>query len=184
MGGHFARNKGQRGEREVIAYLQPVVTRTYEAAGLKAPVLQRNSLQAHLGGSDIHGLGWLALEVKYHETEKINQWWEQTVKQAEETQEPVLMWRSANKKWKVMIYVTMLGELVRAQIDLESFLSYFEKRVRMEMAIDGPKLGPKPQVIERSAVVEEVSFVVQQPPKRAPLELGLARPLRIYDRSW
>jgi hypothetical protein len=78
----MARNKGQRGEREVIAVLQPIVNRVYLKYSFEPPLLKRNLLQTREGGFDIMGLEWMALEVKYQEHENVNGWWRQTCKQA------------------------------------------------------------------------------------------------------
>lgn len=82
MSGSYSRDKGQRGEREVIKVLQPTVSKVYIEAGLPAPELARNLSQTRDGGFDIKGLEWMALEVKYQESENIKAWWEQTCRQA------------------------------------------------------------------------------------------------------
>lgn len=82
MGGNFSRNKGQRGEREVIKLLQPTVSKVYMEAGFPSLELTRNLSQSQNGGFDIAGLDWLALEVKYQETENVKGWWEQACRQA------------------------------------------------------------------------------------------------------
>lgn len=82
MSGNMSRNKGQRGEREVIKLLQPTVSRVYVEAGFPMPELTRNLSQSREGGFDISGLDWLALEVKYQETENVKGWWEQACRQA------------------------------------------------------------------------------------------------------
>lgn len=82
MGGLMSRNKGQRGEREVIALLQPTVDRLYVQAGYPTPILARNLSQSREGGFDIAGLEWLAIEVKYQENENVKGWWEQACRQA------------------------------------------------------------------------------------------------------
>lgn len=82
MSGSFSRDKGQRGEREVIKVLQPTVSRVYIEAGLPVPELARNLSQTREGGFDIQGLEWMALEVKYQETPNLKAWWDQTCRQA------------------------------------------------------------------------------------------------------
>lgn len=82
MGGAMSRNKGQRGEREVIKLLQPTVTRCYMEKGLDVPSLERNLMQSRAGGFDIVGLEWMALEVKRQEVLNVNLWWKQTCAQA------------------------------------------------------------------------------------------------------
>lgn len=124
------RKKGQRAEREVIELLQPIVDRIYTKNGLEPPLLQRNTLQSHAGGYDIVGLDWLALEVKFQETEHINTWWAQAKRQAKPNQVPVLIWRKSRAPWQVkMVMTAAVGKARIAMpvvISLESFLLYFE----------------------------------------------------------
>ena len=100
-----SRSKGGRGEREVIALLQPIVDDVYRQAGKQAPQLQRNSMQANgLGGCDIVGLPWLAIEVKRCETLLLDQWWQQCCSQAQRGAMPVLVYRQSKQPWKVRLY--------------------------------------------------------------------------------
>lgn len=128
-----ARSKGQRGEREVISLLQPVVNRVAAAHSLTPPVLQRNALQAHLGGNDIHGLDWISFEVKYCENEQLGPWWNQTLRQAAKNEAvPVLFYRCNNAPFKVMFRAYLNTPKDRDQIEMdvvttvEDFLSWFE----------------------------------------------------------
>lgn len=100
-----ARAKGKRGEREVIALLQPIITTEYEALGLEAPQLRRNLSQTRGGGYDIEGVPWLALEVKNCSKDQRNSWWAQTLRQAEVGQEPLLMYKitGSDVGWRAMI---------------------------------------------------------------------------------
>jgi len=146
MAKNFAQNKGARAERQAIELLTPVVIEVYESFGLEQPRLQRNTMQADGGGSDIAGLEWMALEIKHQETLHINQWWEQCVGQAklrivngkEVRQEPVLMYKQNNVKWRVMMYGLLRtgGEQnIRCPVDitLESFLLYFRHKLIKEL---------------------------------------------------
>jgi len=107
MGGTSSQNKGKKGEREVVAILQPLVSQVYIGMGLDAPLLQRNLLQSHRGGCDIVGLEWLALEVKLQEQFAVDAWWQQTLDQCGQRQRPVLFYRKNNVQWKVRCIVTM-----------------------------------------------------------------------------
>ena len=132
MGGKSALAKGNQGEREVIKALQPTVDKVFTERGLEPPILFRNKNQNHLGGYDIDGLDWLALEVKRQETFQINQWWAQTLKQASPQQVPVLFYRRNRMKWRVMMYGYLYCEsdmpCIRTPVDipLGAFLYYFE----------------------------------------------------------
>lgn len=144
--GNFARQKGQRSERAAIELLTPVVNEVYASFGMEQPKLQRNTMQADGGGSDIAGLEWLALEVKHQETLHINQWWDQCVGQVkhkvkngiEVRQEPVLMYKQNNVKWRVMMYGLLRtggpqNIICPVDISVESFLLYFRHRLIKEL---------------------------------------------------
>ena len=151
MGGTMSRNKGQRSERQVIQLLQPVVIRVWEWAtgqGIvigDAPILQRNTLQSDRGGFDIVGLDWLALEVKHQETLAVEKWWQQTVEQATNGKEPVLFYKQNNVKFRVRIWALVWihghgGHLdTVVEMSVESFLDYFEKRLRAELQSRGSR---------------------------------------------
>ena len=104
-----SRSKGGRGEREVIALLQPIVDDVYRQAGKQPPQLQRNSMQANgLGGCDIVGLPWLAIECKRCETLQLDKWWQQCCSQAQKGAMPVLVYRQSKQPWKVRLYAGLV----------------------------------------------------------------------------
>lgn len=147
MAGKMSRNKGKRGEREIIALLQPVVSEVYTAHGLEPPVLKRNTMQSDGGGFDIHGLEWCALEVKRQETLCLPAWWRQTLRQAGPGTLPVLAYRQSREPWRVRVpvdcsYTTARGEPVVmvfranvpkypsiAEISIEQLLEYVANRL-------------------------------------------------------
>lgn len=147
------RSKGQRGEREVVTMLQSIVDRVIAAinkeiddeisqgvmvrVGKRPDQVQvlRNQLQSAVGGSDLSGIDWLAIEVKYQETENLNSWWAQTQKQTKPGQVGVLIHRANQQKWRVR----MLGKLalidgrhVTCPVDItvDAFLLWFENEFR------------------------------------------------------
>lgn len=144
MGGSMSRNKGKRGEREVIDALQPVVNQVYAAHGyaeVDIPVLKRNTLQSDGGGFDIVGLHWFAPEVKYHETFHVEKWWAQCVAQAGRGQVPVLLWRcNGMRTWNVRMlgYVgaPSLGLTVPVQLSFEDFRKWFRIQLNKEIEND------------------------------------------------
>ena len=131
--GSMAKQKGKRGEREVVKVLQPIVNEVYEKAGLEPPQLYRNQNQSFQGGFDIDGLEWLALEVKRQETLGIKKWWAQTVEQAGEDKEPVLIYRQSRRPWRIMMYGWLdtgdSGIMIPVDITLESFLTYLRLKL-------------------------------------------------------
>lgn len=147
MGGTMSRNKGKRGEREIVDMLQPVVNRLYRACGVEPPILQRNTLQSDMGGCDIVGLQWFAPEVKRQEGGSVNAWWAQAKAQAKDGQVPVLFYRRNGEKWKVRMEARLTvcaGTAVRvvAEISVEAFLVYFETALRkdLEYRINGSEI--------------------------------------------
>lgn len=131
--GAFACSKGKRGEREVVKLLQPIVDKVFGDRGLEIPKMFRNQNQSALGGYDIDGIDWLALEVKRQENLSINSWWKQAVRQASMEQVPVLIYKQNHKKWKVQMfgYLDCGGMRVKTKVEitLEAFLIYFETRM-------------------------------------------------------
>lgn len=138
MAGLMSRNKGKRGEREVVKLLQPVVNEVYQSLGLEPPALERNLMQSHKGGCDLAGLDWLALEVKYQEQEQMTSWWDQCKRQAKPDREPVLFYRKNNAKWKVRMFGCLVagGQRVRCPVDItpEAFLAYLRLRLMKELS--------------------------------------------------
>lgn len=130
-------NKGKEGEREVVKLLQPIVDRVYTSLGMEAPSLLRNQMQSAVGGYDIVGLDWLALEVKRQETLTLNQWWNQVLASARPTQEPVVIFRQNRKKWRVLMYVWVHTggtghQKVRAEVSIDDWLAWVEERMTYE----------------------------------------------------
>jgi hypothetical protein len=153
MGGRSSQQKGKRGERAVIELLQPILDRVYKTFGLESPMLQRNTLQFDAGGFDICGLDWLACEVKNCETFQLDKWWEEAKTQAETQKkrfhkecEPVLMYKRNNAKFRVRMkgYIPCGERKVRTVVDigLDSFLVWFEERVKQELATLGHVAQP------------------------------------------
>lgn len=136
--GRKSRNKGKAGEREVIQMLQPVVTQVYELFDLEPPRLQRNSLQSDGGGSDIHGLDWMALEVKFCATPAVEQWWAQTIRQAGRNRVPILFYRTNNQRWRVVMF-GMLGtpsvsHTCRVTVEVQDFMKWFRQKLTEELS--------------------------------------------------
>lgn len=138
--GGFARAKGQRGERDAIKTLQPIVDKVYLEmgyAGENLPVLERNQMQSARGGHDIIGLDWLALEIKHQETLSINTWWSQAQRQAKGNQIPVLMYRQNRIKWRVVMngYIPAGEKRIKCPVDitLEAFLLWLEYQLKAEL---------------------------------------------------
>lgn len=96
----MSREKGKRGEREVVTLLRDLLGDGY--------VFKRNLLdQCHDGGMDILGLPDWAIEVKnYKEATPslIRGWWDQTVDEATKASRyPVLFWKQSRRPWVVVV---------------------------------------------------------------------------------
>lgn len=123
--GRMSRNKGKRGEREVIAILQPMVAKILHAHGVDPVRLKRDTRQSDGGGFDISGLDWLAPEVKRCETVRIPAWWRQACGQAKGTQAPALLWRTNGSRWQARV------RDVRGTHDMtmEQFMDWFARHL-------------------------------------------------------
>lgn len=159
MGGVMSRNKGKRGEREIVDLLQSAVDTAYATLrkeqllphDMVAPVLQRNLMQAHLGGNDLRGVDWLSAEIKYAEQLHPTQWWEQCLQQTQKGQVPVLFYRKNHASWRVRMNVSIVDdehEFV-ADFDLEPFLNWFQRELEARLFEEAkskgiPKVALKP----------------------------------------
>lgn len=122
-----ARSKGQRGEREVIDLLQERVNHIRSIYALEPVLLQRNTLQAHVGGEDIHGLAPFSVEVKFQESEYQAAWWDQCIRQAGDTLTPILFYRRSRMPWTVKLraYLNTPGDRDQVCMDIVTTLPYF-----------------------------------------------------------
>jgi hypothetical protein len=110
MTGAFARDKGQRGEREIVARFVAVMERVQKEGGFDASFseeVKRNTLQSDRGGYDVANVPMLAIEVKRAETLQLNGWWNQTVNQAKRNEMPVLFYRQNRRPWHCMTYTAI-----------------------------------------------------------------------------
>lgn len=147
MSGAMARNKGGRGEREVVQLLNSIINQVIlsqewphghvEAARM---CIQRNQNQSAIGGCDLNGVFGIAIEVKRQEQLNLNSWWTQCVEQAKRNNElPVLIYRQNHQPWRV---VTMMqaplpgarsSTYFRAEIEEEPFRIWFYQWVYYKM---------------------------------------------------
>lgn len=148
-----SRDKGKRGEREIVNTLQEIVDAVCDEFGEERILLQRNLLQWDAGGCDLHGLEWLSLECKRVEKEAIGSWWRQTLAQVKGKQTPVLVHRASRQPWRVRMRVPVkAGQAIvtmTVDTDFDSFLVYFRERMRHEM---------KREALAKFARGERVSF--------------------------
>lgn len=143
--GKMARDKGARGEREIIDILQPIVDTAYKGTNCAPPQLKRtSSMQADGGGCDVHGLPWLALEVKRCETLHVEAWWRQCLSQTKPDQLPALCYRQNHGQWRVHTWVQAAIGVVpvplTVDIAMPDFLTYFGALVRWYLQQQEPAL--------------------------------------------
>jgi len=147
-----ARNKGHDAEREVIKILT-------EACG-KQVELHRNLLQTRQGGYDIVGLEWLAIEVKRQETLDVENWWKQTLKQADDNQVPVLIYRQNRKAWNIVMMGQVGNTVCRVTINMLAFTFW----LRDELAARGRASVALPSCADETPVSHGLLAVAPQLP--------------------
>lgn len=129
------RTKGAEGEREVARAMNSIVGSVLEKHGIKVPekpVVQRNSNQSAVGGSDLSNPFDLAIEVKRHEQLSVNTWWDQCLKASRDFGgTPILIYRkNGNRDWSVVMLIDVpLGDglhlsSVRATFHWKDFLQW------------------------------------------------------------
>ena len=124
-----SRSKGQRGEREVRDLLQKVMDDAGRQLNLLfVPEVKRNLMQSMQGGHDLVNIPGLAVEVKFQENLQVDKWWEQCLRQAGTVgNQPVLIYRKKNAKWKVRMWAQLPGEFsVAADFTADEFLLWFD----------------------------------------------------------
>jgi len=137
-----ARNKGKRGEREVVALLQGILQANKLTDHFSAENIGRNLSQTRGGGFDIENVPLLAVEVKYQETPNFKSYWNQAYKQAlqhceafpDDPLTPVVFWRKARAKWKVLIPAAFLEGCESIpeyiEMDTKTFTYWWVSRLR------------------------------------------------------
>lgn len=140
MGGRASRDKGGRGELEIIKLLQPIVTEVMEGLGMVAVDLVKDTRQRYEKKRyDIFGLPWLAIEVKRHEkftAYNIKQWWNQVKEATKEGQIPMLCWRQNNGAWTVRLRVWVSVVKGGFHPGVGNDVGWVQKPVRVGMTVD------------------------------------------------
>ena len=99
--GKSQRSKGAAAEREVCKILN-------DELGLD---LKRNLTQYQQSDGDIEVGGWL-LEVKRQENLSLRTWWDQAVRQAENSElAPAVVYRQSRQPWKVIIPLAIISPM-------------------------------------------------------------------------
>lgn len=126
------RAKGQRGEREFLDLLSPMI-------GLDEK-LTRNLSQTRGGGEDCNQLPGYAIEIKNQKTITVGEWWKQTIKQAKNSNTvPVLAYKVPRKGWLIVIPFSWLidsGDVYpevidTVQLSLYNFATLYRSKVTL-----------------------------------------------------
>lgn len=134
--GANARDKGQRGEREIADMLNLIVSEVRSSKGYppfetRDGLFQRNQNQTAVGGSDLSNPLSLEIEVKRQEQLSINAWWKQTLESAARTDGiPILIFKQKYKPWRVV----MLGSIPLQPASASSYRTM--EGVRVELSVD------------------------------------------------
>lgn len=130
MNGAGRRNKGHKGELEVVQLLTAYARPVCEWMGRDVPEFKRNVTQSQGGGYDVVGLEWLAIEVKRVETEFQKKWWTQVLDAKGEAQVACLLFRRNRGSWRAMVELaTPVGSrliTVHATLDVDQFKYWFQ----------------------------------------------------------
>lgn len=153
--GSFSKQKGKRGERQIVKMLQGAIEEVYQwleqqpryesiktliegQPQLKRPFLERNQNQTNAGGCDLVGIKWASIEIK--NTAKcspalITKWWQQCLDQCEENEEPILFFKRGTTQ-RVMVKGVIGGNIIHhrvpVEICIEDFMMYFRNKVHAE----------------------------------------------------
>lgn len=136
--GSLSIQKGKRAERSIASALNPILERLVASIGCDPVKLKRNLAQTQSGGFDLEGLPWIAVEIKHHKQVSLGSWWEQTLRQATNDREPVLIWKQHGGQWRVRMFGRLEiepGRRLKAVVDIswDAFVIWFEKRAEVEL---------------------------------------------------
>lgn len=114
--GKSSRLKGNRNERELFGLLS-------ERLGT---AVRRNLSQTRGGGADTLDIPGWSLEVKRHESGFRQEWWTQTLKQADAAGKyPALAYRASRQPWRFRVWLESINDKARggmwAEVDLDTF---------------------------------------------------------------
>lgn len=131
----MSKNKGKRAERQAADLLYTKANDVAKEFGKEAIKVERNLNQTRDGGYDLTGTLHFAIEVKHHETLNLNAWWNQAYAQAvAANKEPVLLYKSNNKPWRVQMFMTHVVERknikLRVDMSIEAFLTIWVHECR------------------------------------------------------
>ena len=142
MAGRSSRNKGARGEREIIGLHQPIVDEVCDKLGQPRLVLRRNADQRFAKKQyDLIGVPWIAMEVKRVENlSGRGRWWKQTLDATRENQIPALFYRPNHYPWTVRtrLPISVVKGSVRVrstmELDMDSWLVFFKQKLLAELS--------------------------------------------------
>lgn len=142
-----SRNKGQRGERECVSWLNDIIQQVLNSQPwddhiheVTKKCIQRNQNQSAVGGCDLNGVFGMAVEIKRVETLAVDKWWHQCATQAARNNEhPVLLYRQNHQPWRCVTLGSLplpqdrLASSVRVQFDEDAFALWFYQWIYYKM---------------------------------------------------
>ena len=124
--------KGKQAERELANRIQSELKEQFG----KEVRVRRTLDQTRDGGFDLDGIPFLAIEVKRHETLKINTWWAQTREQAKaQSRIPVLAYRQSRKDWRFILPLSCFDEGMFAR-HMSGDFDYYGPDFKVEIDVD------------------------------------------------
>lgn len=136
--GSLSIQKGKRAERAIAVLLRQIIEAVCLRFSVPVIELRRNLKQSQIGGFDLDGIDWIAIEIKHHAKPAFSSWWAQTLHQAGTDREPILIYKIHGTQWRVRMWGRLEVEPGRrlrtcVDIDWEAFAIWFEKRLEVEV---------------------------------------------------
>ena len=94
-----SRSKGKNGELELFKLLA-------DELGF---VVERNLQQTRDGGGDTISIPGWSVEVKRKEKLNVDSWWNQTLKQCPNGDQPILFYRQSRQKWRAVLKIDSIN---------------------------------------------------------------------------
>lgn len=182
MAGRSSKNKGANAERDAADDIGRWLAEVYVHCGQEPPKLKRNLEQVRIGGCDLIGIDWMAIEIKRHETLQVSTWWKQTVRQAMRGQVPVLMYRQNRSPWRFRIRVTCThGQSYDVDMGLDEGRRWMQYEAWMRLSIKGVESNSPVVVSSVDVEPQEPQDVHVHDPAEHSQPAPVVPPRRVVD---
>lgn len=133
-------SKGASGEREVLAAFRDIMRNVEE--GLKVDGLEivgrsdfaaRKRIEKGVSNRDLGNIPLISIEIKRQENLQLSKAWDQAVRQADQGELPVLIYRYNREAWRVRTWVALttpaaaIDSYVIGELSLPDFLAYYSR---------------------------------------------------------